>query len=246
MGFEKISTIVEIEVKYITRSALAILSGREGAFAPLDQVVIKLGGQPIIPGSSLKGAIRSAVESLLAGRGVKVCVPDTAVPKDFSRDREGYARQIGRLPACDGRGNKKPCPVCQVFGTADLAGRASFMDAKPEGAPKLIERSHVALTRDNRAAAGGKLLQLQAVDAGSQFAGTVRIMNPEDWHVGAVLAGLRTIQLTGLGAKKTAGYGDIEVKEEHLNRLVWTGTDWKSEGALDEQVCLKAFAELKG
>ena len=245
MAFEKISSIAEINVRYVTRSALAILSGREEAFAPLDQVVIELGGQPIIPGSSLKGAIRSAVESLLAGRGIRVCVPDAAIPKEFSRDREAYARQIGRLPACDGRG-KKLCPVCQLFGAADLAGRASFMDAKPDGTPKLIERSHVALTRDNRAAAGGKLLQLQAVDAGSRFVGAIRIVNPEDWHVGAVLAGLRTIELTGLGAKKTAGYGDIAVTVGPLNRLFWRETEWKSEAGLDEQVYLKAFADLKG
>lgn len=246
MAFEKLSNIVEVQAEFTTRSALAILSGREEAFAPLDQVVTVVGGQPVIPGSSLKGAVRSAVESLLAERKIPICVPDSSVPKQFSHREEEYARQIGRLPACEGRGgNRKPCPVCQVFGAVDLAARASFMDAKPVGAPKLIERSHVALTRDNRAAAGGKLLQLQAVDAGTRFQGMVRIVNAEDWHIGAVLAGLKTLELTGLGGKKSAGYGDVEVRISKLSQLVWAETDWQSRDASISEKYLKAFANLR-
>lgn len=246
MAFEKLSRIVEVQAEFTTRSALAILSGREEAFAPLDQVVTTVGGQPVIPGSSLKGAIRSAVESLLAERKIQVCVPDSSVPKQFSHREEEYARQIDRLPACEGRGgSRKPCPVCQVFGAVDLAARASFMDAKPVGSPKLIERSHVALTRDNRAAAGGKLLQLQAVDAGTKFQGMVRIVNAEDWHIGAVLAGLETLELTGLGGKKSAGYGDVEVRIDKLRQLVWVETGWQSRDASTPDKYLKAFANLR-
>jgi CRISPR-associated RAMP protein (TIGR02581 family) len=246
MAFEKLSSIIEVKTEYTTRSALAIMSGREEAFAPLDQVVTTVGGQPVIPGSSLKGALRSAVESLLAERKIPVCVPDSAIPKEHSRDREGYARRIGRLPACEGRGGgRRPCPVCQVFGAADLAARASFLDAKPVGTPKLIERSHVALTRDNKAAAGGKLLQLQAVDAGTKFTGTIRIINAENWHVGSVLAGLKTLELTAIGGKKSAGYGDLEVRIDSITQLMWTETAWQPREALSPEIYLKAFADLR-
>jgi len=246
MAFEKLSSIIEVRTEYTTRSALAIMSGREEAFAPLDQVVTTVGGQPVIPGSSLKGALRSAVESLLAERRIPVCVPDAAIPKEYSRDREGYVRGIGRLLACEGRGgNRRPCPVCQVFGAADLAARASFLDAKPVGTPRLIERSHVSLTRDNKAAAGGKLMQLQAVDADTKFAGTIRITNAENWHVGAVLAGLKTLELTGMGGKKSGGYGDLEVRIESITRLVWVDTAWQPLAASSQEVYLKAFADLR-
>ncbi len=246
MAFEKLSTIVAVQVKYTTRAALAIVSGREEAFAPLDQVVVQIGGQPVIPGSSLKGAIRSAVESMLAERGIRVCVPESAIPKDRSRgpDKERYAQEIGRLPACKGR-DPKVCPVCEIFGTVDLAARATFLDAKPVGTPRLIERSHVPLTRDNRAAAGGKLLKLQAVDGGTQFSGEIRLVNPEEWHVGTVLAGLKTLELTGLGGKKSSGYGDIEVRIENLRQFKWAATEWKDEPAQPEETYLQAFSQLR-
>ena len=32
-----------------------------------------------------------------------------------------------------------------------------------------------------------------------------------NWHVGAVVAGLKTLELTGMGGKKSAGYGDLEL-----------------------------------
>jgi CRISPR-associated RAMP protein (TIGR02581 family) len=246
MAFEKLSSIIEIKTEYTTRSALAIMSGREEAFAPLDQVVTTVGGQPVIPGSSLKGALRSAAESLLAERRIPICVPDAAVPKEESRNRDDYARRIGRLPACEGRsGSRRPCPVCQVFGAADLAARASFLDAKPVGTPKLIERSHVAITRDNKAAAGGKLLQLQAVDAGTKFIGTIRITNAENWHVGAVLAGLKTLELSAMGGKKSAGYGELEVRIMSITRLLWKDTGWEPQPASPADVYLKAFADLR-
>lgn len=246
MAFEKLSRIMEINAEYTARSALAILSGREEAFAPLDQVVIAIGGQPVIPGSSLKGAVRSVVEALLAERGISVCVPESAIPKEFSRDKEGYARRLGRRPACQGRGQQNPCPVCQVFGTIDLAARASFLDARPIGDPKLIERSHVALTRDNRAAAGGKLLQLQAVDAGTRFAGVIRVVNFDDWHAGMILAGLKTLELTGLGGKKSAGYGDIGVKFGDLNQLSWSNGGWQSQKVGPPETYLKTFTDFRG
>jgi CRISPR/Cas system CSM-associated protein Csm3 (group 7 of RAMP superfamily) len=119
------------------------------------------------------------------------------------------------------------------------------LDAKPVGTPRLIERSHVALTRDNKAAAGGKLLQLQAVDAGTKFAGSIRITNAENWHVGAVLAGLKTLELVAIGGKKSAGYGDVEVRVESITPLKWTETGWQAQPAVLPEVYLKAFADLR-
>jgi CRISPR/Cas system CSM-associated protein Csm3 (group 7 of RAMP superfamily) len=133
-----------------------------------------------------------------------------------------------------------------VFGAVDLAARATFYDAKPVGTPVLIERSHVALTRDGRAAAGGKLLQLQAVDAGTKFEGLIRIINFADWHVGMILAALKTLQLTGLGGKKSAGYGDVEVQFAEMKQLTWADGGWQPSEAGSPEGYLKAFNDFKG
>ncbi len=209
MAFEKLKEIYEIKVEYTTKSSLSILAGREPAFKAIDQVVTMVGGKPVIPGSSLKGAIRSTLESILTERGEKVCVPLSAIPKDFSRNPEEYAKSIGRIAPCEPR-TKNPCSVCQIFGAADLAVRAMFMDAITIGELTLTDRTHVAITRDNKAAAGGKLMQVQTVDAGAKFTGTIRIINPEPWQIGAILLSVKSLEMLGLGAKKSAGYGEIE------------------------------------
>jgi CRISPR-associated RAMP protein (TIGR02581 family) len=215
MGFEKLESFVELTVEYEAKSALAIHAGKGAPFEAVESPVIKSAGKPIIPGSSLKGALRSTLEAILADAGERVCVPLAAIPDQYRRrdEQEAYARRIGRKIACS---VDDLCPVCQIFGTTaakqGLSGRALFLDARPVGDYTLVERTHVAIARDTKSQAGGKLMTLQAVDAGAVFEGTIRIINPEDWQVGALLRALEGVELLGLGAKKTAGYGEIAIR----------------------------------
>jgi CRISPR-associated RAMP protein (TIGR02581 family) len=244
MAFEKLKEIYEIEVEYTTKSSLAILAGREAAFTAIDQVVTLVGGKPVIPGSSIKGAIRSTLESILSEKGERVCVPLSAIPKDFSRNPEEYAKRIGRIPPCEPR-RKEPCPVCQIFGAADLAARAMFMDARPVGEPHLTDRTHVAITRDNKAAAEGKLMQVQTIDAGAQFRGIIRVVNPEPWQIGAVLVSISSLEMLGLGAKKSAGYGEIETKIISIKRKVLKDSKWETTDINQFEEFLSAFAAYR-
>jgi CRISPR/Cas system CSM-associated protein Csm3 (group 7 of RAMP superfamily) len=78
----------------------------------------------ILPGSSIKGAIRSLAEALspscllVLGRSTR-----SAAPR--------------RLAACGGA--RSLCPVCRLFGTQDYQGQLSFEDAiVPDGALSLL------------------------------------------------------------------------------------------------------------
>lgn len=229
MAFEKLKEIYEIEVEYTTKGSLAILAGREGAFTVIEQVVTLVGGKPVIPGSSLKGATRSTLESILSEKGERVCVPLSAIPREFSKNPEEYAKKIGRIPPCEPR-KKEPCPVCKIFGAADLAARAMFMDARPISEPTITDRTHVAITRDNKAAAEGKLMQVQTIDAGARFQGIIRIVNPTPWQIGAILVSISSLEMLGLGAKKSTGYGETEtkvisIKKKELKESSWEATD---------------------
>jgi len=245
MVFEKLKEIYEIEVEYTTKSSLAILAGREAAFTAIDQVVTLVGGKPVIPGSSIKGAIRSTLEAILVEKGEQVCVPLSAIPKDFARNAEEYAESIGRISPCEPR-RKKPCPVCQIFGAADLAARAMFMDARPVGEPHITDRTHVAITRDNKAAAGGKLMQVQTIDAGARFRGIIRIVNPQPWQIGAVLVSINSLEMLGLGAKKSAGYGEIETKIISIKKKELKESMWKISDINQFDEFLSAFATYRG
>jgi len=221
MVFEKMETITEIEVQYTTCSCLAIHAGKSFAYSIVDQPIIKIGGVPVIPGSSIKGALRSITESILSESGIAVCIPEASIPRDIKQRRNiaEYAKKLGRSEPCGKTNTKSICPVCDIFGAAGLSGRAMFLDARPESSIVPIKRTHVAIRRDTNTQADGSLMELEAVDKGAVFLGKIRVINAENWQIGSILRGLEVLKLVGLGAKKTAGYGEIDtsVKEITLN-----------------------------
>jgi len=212
-----------------------------------------LGGKPVIPGSSLKGALRSTLEAMLAELGQEVCIPFAAIPRRYRRreEQQEYAKKLGRRTPCDDI--EHPCSVCNIFGTvggqAGLSGKALFLDAIVEGDQgvdyELIERSHVAITRDTKSQSEGSLMSLQAVDAGATFRGDIRVINAEPWEVGAILRALEGVELLGMGAKKTAGYGDLDIEVKGIEVLHFDGKDWQSTSAMREPY-LEAFAQKFG
>ncbi|MBM3130365.1 MAG: hypothetical protein FJ009_17270 [Chloroflexi bacterium] len=247
MSFEKLTDLIELTLTFETRSSLTIKAGDQPQ-ALTDAPVIKIGGEPVIPGSSLKGALRSGLEGLLAARGVNVCVPATAIPNQIKRDRReaDYLKQIGRKSPC-APNDANICPVCLIFGTVGgsqgLSGSTVFLDARlaekitPD---KLPERTHVAITRDTRSQSGGALVTNETVDAGVKFKGAVRLVNPQDWQVGALLHALEWLKQLGIGSKKTAGYGQLDVAVSAITRKVLTGGKWQ-ETALEQEKFLQAF-----
>jgi len=251
MAFERLEGFVEIDLEFRARSALAGHAGKAAAFEAVESPVIMSAGEPIIPGSSLKGSLRSTLEALMAQAGFKVCVPDAAIPKEWHgrrirkpQERKEYARAIGREPACSA---DNPCHICRIFGTAGgrhgLAGRAIFLDAWAQPGYQLIERNHVAIARDTRSQAGGKLMSVQAVDTGAVFKGQIRLINPEDWMVGALLRGLEGVEFLGLGAKKTAGYGQVEIQVTRIRARKPVAGGWE-EREVDAQSYRDAFTAL--
>jgi len=248
MTFERLHDITVLKVRYTTLSALAISAGDQPSEI-MESPVIKLGGKPVIPGSSLKGALRSTLEAMLAGLGHKVCIPFAAIPRRYRRkeEQQAYVARLGRLTPCDNI--EHPCPVCSIFGTvggqAGLSGKALFLDATVRGEYELIERSHVAITRDTRSQSEGSLMSLQAVDAGATFRGEIRVVNPEPWEVGAILRALEGTELLGMGAKKTAGYGDLEIEVEQIEVVRFDGQDWRPTPA-ELKPYLEAFAQKFG
>lgn len=248
MTFERLQTITLLNVRYTTKSALAISAGDQPAEI-MESPVIKLGGKPVIPGSSLKGALRSTLEAMLSELGREVCIPFAAIPRRYRRreEQQKYVTKLGRRTPCDDM--EHPCPVCSIFGTiggrAGLSGKALFLDAIIEGDYELIERSHVAITRDTKSQSEGSLMSLQAVDAGATFRGDIRVINAEPWEVGGILRALEGVELLGMGAKKTAGYGDVGIEVQGIEVLRFDGKDWQSTPA-EKEPHLEAFAQKFG
>lgn len=163
---------------------------------------------PYIPGSSLKGVLRSRAEQI-----VRVLAPEGMdIPDLFQRQREREKEMQNRSGhyryyASD--------PLTQIFGQTYLAGRLRCADAFPvEGRPlQLNERNHVAINRITGATQGTALFNPEVVEEGT-FATEVSLTNFAVWHL-KLLGGLLQDLDEGyilLGGSTTRGYGRVRVE----------------------------------
>jgi len=82
-------------------------------------------GQLIIPGTSIKGAVRSVVEAISNS-----CIGQSASKERVtsSHERDKCCPDVDHL-----------CTACRLFGTPEYSGRACFSDAVPAGRIELMQ-----------------------------------------------------------------------------------------------------------
>jgi len=131
--FQGLSGWMELEIEVVSdylyvgsgQLELRSVQGREQvyyAFARQNEALI-------IPGTSLKGAIRGVVEAL-SNSCVRIKARNERVP---SRAHEGCEYKKGEQETL--------CPACRLFGTTGYRGRVHFADATPieEVRPEIIK-----------------------------------------------------------------------------------------------------------
>ena len=148
-------------------------------------------GRPVVPGSSVKGNVRSRIELSLAPRGgvVRCClIRATEEPLQPPPPGEhgwrhfriwARALEFEREPACEYTEEEEGqvCLCCDLFGTAGLQGLVEFGDLLGERVS--IER--VSLPTGEK---------LEAARPGSTFAGRVSFRNLKAWELGLLLYGM--------------------------------------------------------
>jgi len=169
---------------------------------------------PYIPGSSLKGVLRSRAEQIvraLAPDGMKIPDPfDKQQIHDLDRllrnesGREAYY-------ASD--------PLTQLFGQTYLAGRLRCSDAFPVPG-KLLRmnvRNHVAINRITGASQGTALFNPEVVEEGT-FEAEISLTNFALWQLkllGLLLQDLDEGYIL-LGGGSTRGYGRVRVENARV------------------------------
>lgn len=254
MSFATLNDVTEIDLELVTLGSLSIRAGDQ-LDSLSDSPIIRIGGSPVIPGSSLKGALRSSLEGLLAARlpPFRVCLQETTIPNALKEEnkreeKRRYLNDLKRKAACHPNFPDELCPVCRIFGTvggkSGLSGAAIFIDALPaeNTIAETGERTHVAITRDTRSQAGGALVTVESVDAGAKFSGQIRLINPEAWQVGALLEAMEWLKKLGLGSKKTAGYGQIEISVPTIRNQRLVNGAWQPS-KVNAADAVRAFEE---
>ncbi|HID61410.1 MAG TPA: CRISPR-associated RAMP protein [Anaerolineae bacterium] len=214
MNFDKIYNQAKIEVTLTVQRSLVVGSG-QGDISPtgVDIPQIKLtqftDDQPLevpyIPGSSLKGAIRSVCETLvrtyLGSDRALVCYDDTPEERGCRRASKDVL-----------------CMMCDTFGSTDRMSKVFFDDAflTDESAANLLEavqhRTGITISRKTGAVKTGALYKVEFVPKGTTFRFNILCTNILASELKLMLLAMRLFNegRFKLGGQKSRGMGAIE------------------------------------
>lgn len=208
-------------------------------------------GRPFIPGSSLKGALRSYCERTLYTLNhpeMPACLITSAVGECLSMD--GYAHRVGFEEVETAFENHQIteseyaefiqshlCAVCQLFGSPHQAAKVYVQDLLlAESLPAPVQlRDGVAIDRDLLTAVPKRKFDYEVVPAATSFQLRVLVENASDEELGLLFLALRHLQAESipLGGKISRGLGSTTcaiariqfiqgaVREELLDYLTW-------------------------
>lgn len=215
--FKRLVNECTIDLRLKPEGALLIKSGMP-QMSEVDMAWVKVyrNGRPevYLPGSSLKGTIRSHAERI--ARTIK---PNAAC--------DPFSRQ-GELAACGNvlddlkrskRGNdpttpevyKNSCLACRLFGNTWILGRFATEDAYVEGElPQIQQRDGVGIDRFTGGASRGAKFELEVI-TGGVFKTTLHLQNFELWQLGLIGFVLQDMKdgLVRMGSGKSRGLGKI-------------------------------------
>lgn len=166
------------------------------------------GEVPYIPGSSLKGVVRSFVEKAL-GTFAREDTWRRACPT-FPDDENSCARILEKEKSSSAV-YCGSCGACRLFGHTRLKGRAAFSDFLPAGEVKTEIRHGVAISRLSHAVAHGPF-DMEVVVEGT-FEGMVVLENYEIWQLGLLATAFGAINqgLLRIGFGKNRGFGRVKL-----------------------------------
>ncbi|MCP4351106.1 MAG: CRISPR-associated RAMP protein [Desulfobacterales bacterium] len=222
----------QIELDIIPTDPLLIKSG-QATVSGVDMSFVRTyrfgeKEEPFIPGSSLKGMIRSYAEKICRSLRdpASVCLPYAEPGREGDGEEhqascglsfEKYKREnsIPALPSTEIYRNS--CPACRLFGSHGFSGRFAVSDAYLKDDSKknhLFEiRDGVAIDRITGGSAPGAKYELEVLTRG-EFSTTLEIRNFERWQLGLVGLVLRDMEqgLVRVGFGKSRGLGRFNAK----------------------------------
>lgn len=225
----------------VTRTALHVGAGR--AISPVDPdlpVIKDLTGHPVIPGSSLKGAIRGYLAALL--QAVEpVSKRKLVCDQDYEQNKGGTAcvslgevdqwRQEvaqGKITANQRDTNiiGQLCLSCRVFGSPWMAAKVKIQDAPvvPSTWHRPLIRDGVAIDRDKGTAADKAKFDYEAVPAGTRFQFKMQIDNATNEERGLAMLAIQALkdEQILIGGMHRAGAGWCKLDDNI--RYLWYET----------------------
>lgn len=236
--FDTFKNRLEITGKLTTITALRISAGRSTEPIGSDLPVIKDAlGQPLIPGSSFKGALRSRLESFLRG-----------IDPTLAEDPANYTTPTrnNQVKGLKEKYKNNDLDLTQqlidltddigsLFGTPWIASKFQVRDltVQPDAwFGQYQERDGVAIDRDTETAADGKLYDYQVVPAGTPFDFKAVVENAHDWELGLLMIGLHQFETEQipLGGGRSRGLGVVKLE---IDKMRWIDVEDHPEFLLE-------------
>lgn len=204
MTFETLRERYVIYGNITAKTPLHVGKGRgEKALGEADLPVLRLPDDRLyIPGSTLKGCLRSEAERILTGFGINVCIYTQL--KGISPDYE-----------CE---SEKSCAGCDIFGSTKMASRIIVRDAISEEKVS-HSRLGIAIRRDTKTVDPAKgPFEIEFVAPGTTFRMEIVVENPEKWMLGLIFSAFELIP--AIGGQVSRGMGKVEIKVTKVEK--WT------------------------
>lgn len=207
MVFEKLDKRLIIEGTIEALTPIHIGSGRgEIGVEAIDLPILRAPDDtPYIPGSSLKGKVRSEAEKIARTTGLNVCTPPNV------------ESMCGTLK----KSEEELCIVCRIFGTAgkniSRASKVRFRDAYPEShIEKMLVRTGIAMDRERESVHGKALYTIEAVPRGTRFKFEIVAENLTDEEFKLFKAALKSVTDTWLGGQSSRGFGKVKLTIDRM------------------------------
>ena len=193
-----------------------------------DAPFLRDSGGPYIPGSSLRGVMRSSLERILQGLGghrgcvlfVKEshpsCLTDEANREAFEKKLKGSdtqkAEEVRRAVL-----NGGVCDVCALFGSPLVASKLRLDDCRLKTPGRFTVRDGVGIDRDTESARDRLKFNFEALEPGAEFTFSMQVENAT--AADFALLGIVLGELTGpgldVGGKKSRGFGRVTLKADY-------------------------------
>lgn len=216
--------IKKLEVTLTTKEPFRI-GAFEDVMSAVHNPVATVGGRVVIQGSSLKGALRTAIEDYLIQKypdkpEMKPCIPspeNTLSQDEKELIEKGKYRKGGGCHYSERSKSSSICPVCYLLGATGISGfvRVPYLytDVTPEElyATRIDRATNVVREKTNR--------DYQIIKDGVEFKGKLEILI-EDPQRNWILGEKRPI-----GTKEKEFYGDN-----------WLNREWNAEKIIGELI----------
>jgi CRISPR-associated protein Csm3 len=227
--FDKFFCQYSLVIELTNETPLSISSGKTG-FGSTDNPIIRVNNMPYIPGSSIKGVLRSETE-----RYARTTIGDNAVcnildPQDEKERQEKLGKQY------------EPCVICSIFGGPTISSHIFFSNAPLVYNSRVSVVRHVSLDRRTGAGFPSKLYDVEQIDKGAHFTLTVQLDNLEilsndesDKRIALVIYAISRL-LSGifLGGRKSIGNGLVRGSLKEAHRYSISNNKIIQEDALDK------------